>query len=120
MKNRKFYEKVSTSVDEIEAEMKRVGAWTDKVLDPQLLENMGPFGGRTMPLEYWLQFVFIPRVREIIKNKEAFPEKSQVGVYAAREFDGRGEYAPLVQLLCEFDKLFTKTSRIRAFFLGNG
>ncbi len=104
--NDKFNAKVLKKIAEIEAEMQQAGAWSDKPFNKKLLKDMGPFGGRTMPFENWLQFVLIPRTHEIIKNKEIFPQNSQVGTYAIKEFDGRNEYSKLISLLCEFDKLF--------------
>jgi uncharacterized protein YqcC (DUF446 family) len=61
------------------------------------------FFGDTMTFYQWLQFVLLPRVREIIDQHEDFPAKSAVGAYAVRELDGLDEAARLIQTLCEFD-----------------
>ncbi len=59
----------------------------------------------TMAFTEWLQFVFLPRVRECSQTGE-FPATGQVSVQAIREFDGWHEASDLVSLLCEFDALF--------------
>lgn len=106
MPTSEFYQTVYKKIDDIESEMKSSGAWSNKALDPVLLEDMGPFGNNTMPFENWLQFVFIPAVKDIIKNNDEFPETSQVGNYAVYAFDAQPAYQNLTYLLGEFDDLF--------------
>lgn len=54
-----------------------------------------------------LQFIFIPRVKQIIEERGAFPSKSMVAARAVREFDGDPRYtARLAELLSEFDAMF--------------
>jgi uncharacterized protein YqcC (DUF446 family) len=57
----------------------------------------------TMAFSQWLQFIFIPRVREIIESQGEFPASSSVGTQAIREFDGSPQADHLVELLCRFD-----------------
>jgi len=102
----KIYQEAQKKIEEIEQEMKRCGAWSDKPFDEKPLENMGPFGMNTMPFERWLQYVLIPKVHEEIKNRNFPPGRSTIATKAVREFDGRDEYIPLTNLLWEFDKLF--------------
>ncbi len=64
----------------------------------------GAFGGGTMPFEHWLARVFVPAARQAIRNGQ-FPARSQVGVAAVRNFDGRDEMGRLTELLGEFDAL---------------
>lgn len=100
------YESVAERIDAIEAEMKRIGLWHEEGLEPSRLEFTQAFGADTMAFQQWLQFVFIPRVREIVAERGSFPSRSQVGVQAIREFDGYDEAADLVGLLSDFDSQF--------------
>jgi uncharacterized protein YqcC (DUF446 family) len=59
----------------------------------------------TMSFTQWLQFVFIPKVKEAAKANQ-FPAKSQVGTQAVRELDTVPTASRLVTLLSEFDDLF--------------
>jgi uncharacterized protein YqcC (DUF446 family) len=63
------------------------------------------FAMDTMTFTQWLQFVFIPRVREAAATNQ-FPSTSSVGAQAVREFDGDPNAERLVTLLSEFDALF--------------
>ena len=60
------------------------------------------FGADTMTFTEWLQFVFLPAIRDAIQTG-GFPQHSQVGAHAVREFDGWTEAGPLLTLLSDFD-----------------
>jgi uncharacterized protein YqcC (DUF446 family) len=100
------YRVVEAKVDDIEREMKRVGLWQDKPLSPEQYNFSSPFAMDTMSYDQWLQFVFIPRVREIIRTEGKFPASSSVGAQAVREFDTYPDAQRLISLLSEFDRLF--------------
>lgn len=100
------YALLQQRIDEIEAEMKRIGLWHSAPLDPAQRAFKRAFGADTMSFSQWLQFVFIPRVREIIAERGRFPGQSQVGAQAVREFDGYNEADQLISFLNRFDTLF--------------
>ena len=101
---------VARAISEIEAEMKANGYWAAEPLPPEAYNFHEAFAMDTMAFSQWLQFVFVPRVKQIIEDNEEFPADSMVAVPAIREFDGEPGADRLVQLLCEFDALF-RTSR---------
>ena len=98
-------EKATQYADRIEAEMRRVGLWQGAPLRPEQLNFKKAFAMDTMAFSQWLQFIFLPRVREAVATNN-FPSSSSVGAQAVREFDGCPEADHLVALLIEFDSLF--------------
>jgi uncharacterized protein YqcC (DUF446 family) len=100
---------VQAKISQIQAEMQRIGMWQEQPPAAEPLEVTQAFGGDKLSFEQWLQFVFLPRVREIIDQKARFPSESQVSTKAFREWRMFGE-APdvdrLLELLGEFDALF--------------
>lgn len=102
---------VSRHIDAIEAEMKRLNAWQAEPLPDEAYEDMGAFGMNTMTLEQWLQFVLVPRVRQIIEEGGSFPGGSQVAQQAFRNWKVWGDdtdttHDKLLELLRDFDALF--------------
>jgi uncharacterized protein YqcC (DUF446 family) len=97
---------VERHLDAIEAEMKRAGLWQSEPLPEDAYQFRQAFAMDTMAFSQWLQFIFVPRVRQIIGTGEAFPSTSMVGAQAVREFDTVPEAGELVRLLSEFDALF--------------
>src|SRR5690349_20901466 len=96
---------VKERIDEIEAEMKRLGMWRSEPLPPEAYGFQEAFAMDKMTFTSWLQFIFIPRVRQIIEADGQFPRRSQVGAQAVREFDGNDDANALVAMLSDFDAL---------------
>ena len=103
------YDIVDQKISQIEAEMRRIGMWQAKPPPAQALVITQAFGGDKLAFEQWLQFVFIPRVRQIITERGQFPAKSQVADQAYREWKMAGSdprVDRLIELLREFDGMF--------------
>ena len=103
------HEAVGRKVDEIEAEMRRIGLWQERPPEADRLDFERPFGMDKLAFEEWLQFVFVPRVREIVASGGAFPGASQVADQAFREWQMHGERDDvdgLLERLREFDAMF--------------
>ncbi|MCP5326279.1 MAG: YqcC family protein [Oceanospirillaceae bacterium] len=96
--------KVLLALDEIEAEMKKIGFWSD---NPPLINVDNYLKAHTF--ELWLQCVFLENAREATLTGK-YPNASQVGIMAMREYDYHScieEALNLVKLLHGFDKLVT-------------
>lgn len=100
-----IYTLAEAKVNEIESELKKLGRWEKEPAPAGIFEGMGAFGAGKMSFEQWLQWVLIPRVREVVKNHGEFPTDSQVGVYSMRELGADADAAYLSQLLYEFDRI---------------
>ncbi|ABF41784.1 tRNA pseudouridine synthase C [Candidatus Koribacter versatilis Ellin345] len=106
MNKHKLAEECAEAVDKIEAEMKRIGYWQEAPLREEQYGFQQAFAMDTMTYAQWLQFAFLPRVREAITSQQ-FPKSSDVGTQAIREFDGDINASGLVTRLCDFDALFS-------------
>jgi uncharacterized protein YqcC (DUF446 family) len=91
--------------DRIEAELRRLNAWSDDQPAPGVLENGGAFGMNTMAFTQWLSWVLVPRLREVADGSFPVPPSSDVAAHAVRELDGWHEAADLEDLLRELDDL---------------
>ena len=100
------YADVTDAIDRVEAELKRIGYWRNEPLPAEMYQFSQAFAMDTMPFSYWLQFIFIPRVRSIIEVAGEFPTSSMVAAQAVREFDGADEASELLSALSDFDALF--------------
>src|SRR5947207_10900708 len=98
-----LHAKLAALADELEAELHRLGRWSERRPPPEAFENMGAFGGGTMAFEQWIQFVLLERIREIVRTHGRFPSGSAVGVYAVRALDGDYDADRLCSLLSRLD-----------------
>lgn len=99
-------EAISGIADRLEAELRRLGAWSDTPLPPEKMQFTRAFGGDTMAFEQWIQFVLVARLRDIAASGGPLPPNSSLAAYAVREFDGsEDQMAALIDLLREVDAL---------------
>lgn len=104
---------VAEKIAAIESEMKRTGLWRSEPLPQEKYNFRQAFALDTMAFTEWLQFILIPRVKEILTTDGEFPAKSEVGAQAFREFVMYPAYDEtqterLLSLLNEFDALFAR------------
>ncbi len=98
-----LHSEASLRIDEIEREMQELGIWQSEPLPPEMMEFEAAFGADKLSFEQWIQFVLIPRVRDIASSGGTFPASSNVGAQAARCFSGLPNGEGLIALLSEFD-----------------
>lgn len=99
-------EAINRTADRLEAELRRLGAWSDTPLPPEKMQFTRPFGGDTMAFEQWIQFILVVRLRDIAASGGRMPPSSDLAAYAVREFDGHeDEMATLIDLLRDVDAL---------------
>jgi len=90
----------------IERELKVQGWWVTQAPSAQALASTVPFAVDTMPFEQWLQWIFLPRMAQIIEGGHALPNASGVLVMAETVFASRPEQSrELRRLLAAFDRL---------------
>ena len=100
-----IHERTAVLADRIEAELRRLERWARGPIDPARLVDMGAFGMNTLASEEWIQFVLVPRLREVAAARGELPPESQTSAWAARQFDGDPDADALVDLLDELDAL---------------
>jgi uncharacterized protein YqcC (DUF446 family) len=96
---------VLAAAGRIEAELRRLGWWSATPPPDEAFDFAQPFAMDTLAFSQWLQWIFLPRVKEAAAEG-AFPASSHVAAQAVREFDGRPEASTLLELLADFDALF--------------
>lgn len=86
-------EPVVQLLNELEAELKALSVWSASPPDPVALASTSPFCCDVMPLEQWLQYLFLPRMRALIAAKRALPTAISVLPIAEEAFKHHGERA---------------------------
>jgi hypothetical protein len=60
---------------------------------------------KTLAPEEWIQFVLVPRLRDLASGKGELPASSNAAAWATRQFDGDPAADPIIELLRELDDL---------------
>jgi len=99
---------------EVEATLRTSGKW-DALQPPEgALLSPEPFCIDTLSFEQWLQWIFLPRMKQILEFKKPLPVKSGIFVYAQEQLPK--EYPPvgkLLTLIKRFDELISIQSGAR-------
>ena len=92
-------------VDELEAELRRMQLWEQEPPSDAQLESVKPFCFDTLALSQWLQWMLIPRVREIISGSGELPTQSAIHPLAEDCFEHLDDAGRLLKLIARFDRL---------------
>lgn len=93
-------------LDHIETELMRLDLWEEQPPPPHAFLSPNPFCFDTMAVPQWLQWVFMPRMRETLAMDLPLPAACQIAPVVELYFDDLGaEHGQLVSLLEEFDGL---------------
>ena len=102
MKKRFLRSELVSLADSLEAEMKRIGIWSDK--DLSAVSPDGAFGGNSLTFEEWLQATLLPRLRSV-DGAGHHPKASHLATAAVRNSDGFDNTSGVIEILSRIDTL---------------
>lgn len=88
---------------EIEKELKTLCLWSALSPSYEAMRSQFPFACDTMPLESWLQFIFLPRMHSIIEEQLLLPTSIGVAPIAEQVWGDKKEFQELIRLLTDLD-----------------
>lgn len=90
----------------IEGELRQLGWWSATPPTAQALASEQPFAVDSMAFEQWLQWLFLPRMQQILESGGALPSTCGIQPMAQMVLVDRATQARrLLVLLGEFDRL---------------
>jgi uncharacterized protein YqcC (DUF446 family) len=101
------HQTLRTQLQQIEAEMKRLGLWRHLPPPPDAFDNDTPFHADSMDFDNWLQWVLIARFHALLDAEASLPTRCAIAPMAEQVWqEGSGERRHLLALLADFDALF--------------
>lgn len=100
---------ISALLIDLECELRRLNAWQEELPPVEALSSTQPFAVDTLSFTQWLQFIFIPKIKLLVDNEGALPQKCDIAPMAEEYF--RGQSLParaLIQTLEEIDQVITR------------
>lgn len=94
---------------QIEAELRRLELWDETVPAASALLSTTPFCADTLHFNQWLQWLFVPRMKEILEQSLPLPQQCDIHSYAEETCQRAtsSDVTRLLQLLREFDQQIT-------------
>ena len=90
----------------IERELRVQGWWETESPGEQALSSQQPFCIDTLAFEQWLQWIFLPRMKQLLESGAPLPQASGIQVMAEQVYGASSLQAQgLIGLLGEFDRL---------------
>lgn len=102
------FARVADSLLGIEAEMRRLRVWSSTPPSPKALRSNQPFCIDTLEFTEWLQFIFLPRMKDLVEGGEELPAISGIAPMAEEHFNARPENGEaLIRELEAIDRLLS-------------
>ncbi|WP_237067363.1 YqcC family protein [Microbulbifer guangxiensis] len=98
-----IYLEVADQLLQLEMELRREGLWQAEPPAPEALASTEPFCIDTLTLPQWLQFVFLPRMSQLIELEQPLPRQCGIAPIAEEFFRETGGGGSLIALLTEID-----------------
>ncbi len=80
-----MHTQVAEVLIDIEAQLRQLGLWDKIPPSTEALASQQPFAVDTLTLPQWLQFIFLPTIRDMIEARENLPDRCGI-VPMAEEF----------------------------------
>lgn len=92
---------------DIECELRRLRLWQAESPSLEALASPQPFCYDTLELHQWLQFIFLPRMYELVELRQPLPAACAIAPMAEEFYKSRlAEVQPLLVQLRRMDRLF--------------
>lgn len=98
-----IYLEVSDQLLQLEMELRRQDLWQAEPPAPEALASTEPFCVDTLTLPQWLQFIFLPRMSQLIELEQPLPRQCGIAPVAEEFFRNTGGAEPLIKLLADID-----------------
>lgn len=67
---------------QLECELRTHGLWEGRLPSTAEMMSTEPFACDVMPLQQWLQWIFLPRMKAIVESDADLPHACNISVYA--------------------------------------
>ncbi|TNF04498.1 MAG: YqcC family protein [Gammaproteobacteria bacterium] len=96
----------------LEQQLRCMMLWSEQSPSVEALSSREPFAVDTLAFEEWLQFVFLPRLHQLVDDRADLPENCAVTPMAEEYFRHGGEESQaLIELLSAIDLLLSTSSK---------
>lgn len=102
------YQEVETLLEKLIESLHNANLWSDIAPSKQAMASNVPFAYDVMPLENWLQFIFIPKICGLIKIGKPLPTKLELLPIAQLSFNGLKEKQLLLKEIEKIDEWFNE------------
>lgn len=98
---------VEILIIKLEHSLRDAMLWSGSKPSNQALQSMVPFAFDSMPFEQWLQFIFIPKMSEIIRTEKMLPNSLKLLPMAEQSFGTANNHLVVIEVIKQIDLVFS-------------
>lgn len=94
-------------LDELEQVLNDHALWQTTPPSTERLASTEPFAFDTLACHEWLQWVFVPKMRALIKTEQALPRNFEISPYVEEAMKEYAGHSDVVAVVVRIDNLFS-------------
>jgi uncharacterized protein YqcC (DUF446 family) len=100
------HKEVEILITKLEQSLRDAMLWSSSTPSVKALQSKVPFSFDLMPFEHWLQFVFIPKMSELLSSKSELPDNLKLLPMAEQSFGVAEGNSEVIDLIKQIDLAF--------------
>lgn len=92
-------------LQQLEAELRICGLWQSQAPNAAALQSSQPFAIDTLAPHEWLQWIFLPRLHQLMTENQALPRGFSIAPYFEQAWLEQAELAPVLTILYQIDEV---------------
>ncbi|WP_217515080.1 YqcC family protein [Vibrio metschnikovii] len=92
-------------LEQLTTELKAATLWQEKRPTEDKLLSREPFAIDTLHPHEWLQWIFLPRMWQLLEAKQPLPRGFLLTPYFVEAWKAQSGYQPLIEVLMEIDRV---------------
>lgn len=99
------YKRLKQLLLDLEEELKSINVWSETPPTPDAFLSQQPFSYDTMTIVEWMQYIFIPKMSDLVINESPLPTRCGITPMAEEYFKNRlSDVSNLLSLLNLIDR----------------
>ncbi|MGF1715667.1 YqcC family protein [Photobacterium chitinilyticum] len=100
------YHHTQQLLDRLETVMREADIWEGESPDPSALASSEPFAIDTLSCSQWLQWIFIPQMKQLVALNAPLPIHFEISSYVEEAMKGQSDNTAVYRVTRNFDHLF--------------
>lgn len=100
------YHHTQQLLDRLETVMREADIWEGESPDPSALSSSEPFAIDTLSCSQWLQWIFIPRMKQLVALNAPLPVHFEISPYVEEAMKNQPDNSAILSVTRGFDHLF--------------
>lgn len=101
------HKEVETLIIKLAQNLRDANLWSSTAPSDKALQSTVPFSFDVMPFEQWLQFIFIPKMSELINADSELPSNVKLLPMAEQSFGSADNCSKVIDLIKQIDMAFS-------------